>query len=121
MKPIVELPNFGSNLNHIEEFWNLCQVPRNYLQLLDAIANDLYSKIGTFPHIGRRFLNSANETLQIQKRVRRLLEQAKATLNGIEIREYLLDDYLVLYGVDADRVYLIAIKHHKQAGFYISI
>jgi hypothetical protein len=120
MKPIVELPNFGNNLDHIRDFWTICQVPKNYVKLMTAVTNEVYQTLVSFPQVGRQFVVSAPEDAHIQTRALELLARAKATLSGIEIREYILDDYLVLYGVDAQRIYLIAIKHHKQAGFSVA-
>jgi hypothetical protein len=86
---------------------------------LENITDELYPSLGSFPQMGRLFIpNSQNDT-QVHARALALLTRAQATLNGIEIREYLLGDYLVLYGIDAQRIYLIAIKHHKQAGFSV--
>ena len=34
-----------------------------------------------------------------------------------EFREYVMDDYLVLYVILASVAYLLAIKHHKQLSF----
>ena len=34
-----------------------------------------------------------------------------------EIREYVMTDYLLLYALVGDVIYLLAIKHHKQQSF----
>ena len=36
--------------------------------------------------------------------------------NG-ELREYLLDDYMVLYAQFGALIYLLAIRHHRQLSF----
>jgi hypothetical protein len=119
MLPIIVLPNFKQNLETIEQFWTVCQLPKQHLKLVSEIGNTLYVNLEGFPQIGRRFIADTSDDQHIQTRALVLLARARATLNGVEIREYLLGDYLVLYGVDELRIYLIAIKHHKQAGFSI--
>lgn len=119
MKQIVELPNFGVNLDHIHDFWKICQIDQNYFRLIEDVTHQMYSSLGAFPYMGRLFTVDSEADQQIQTRAIALLTRAKATLDGIEVREYLLEDYLVLYGVDQLRIYLIAIKHHKQSGFSI--
>ncbi len=120
MISVIAVPNFTQNLAMIAQFWTICQVPKQHLKLLGIIANTLYPNLESFPLIERVFTIDNPQDAYIQARALDLLARAKATLNGVEIREYVLDDYLVLYGVDAQRIYLIAIKHHKQAGFSVA-
>jgi hypothetical protein len=38
----------------------------------------------------------------------------------IEIREYVMTDYLLLYALAGEVIYLLAIKHQKQLAFAFS-
>jgi hypothetical protein len=119
MFPIFALPNFKQNLETIAQFWTVCQMPKQHLKLVGDIDSVLYPNLEGFPRIGRPFTAISSEDQHTRNRALALLTRAQATLGGIQIREYLLGDYLVLYGLDTQRIYLIAIKHHKQAGFSV--
>ncbi len=45
------------------------------------------------------------------KRLRRRLEQAD------DLREFIADDYLLLYLVRGERIMFLSIKHHRQLSF----
>ena len=45
------------------------------------------------------------------KRLRRRLEQAD------DLREFIADDYLILYLVRGERIIFLSIKHHRQLSF----
>jgi hypothetical protein len=38
-----------------------------------------------------------------------------------EVREYVMTDYLLLYALVGEVIYLLAIKHHKQLSFDIDL
>jgi hypothetical protein len=46
-----------------------------------------------------------------------IIRQLKAAIGRGEIREYILDEYLILYAIIGDVVYLLSIRHHRQLSF----
>jgi hypothetical protein len=70
--------------------------------------------LAQFPRAGRDFVirNPASP------KVAQAIEQVHALMGtDIELREYLLDDYLVLYAVRRRTLYLLTLRHHRQSGF----
>ncbi len=48
-------------------------------------------------------------------------EQARALLGSdIELREYILDDYLALYAIKGRTLHLLTLRHHRQSAFPFS-
>ena len=82
--------------------------------VLDRAAGFLPELLMRFPEAGRHFeprnLEGARVVV-LAARVRELLG------NTIELREYVLDDYLVLYAIHDRAVHLLALRHHRQDGF----
>ncbi|MCK7499957.1 MAG: type II toxin-antitoxin system RelE/ParE family toxin [Comamonadaceae bacterium] len=105
--------NFEANLAGIEAFWIETGAPRAYDALLDRLLDGVIPNLERFPKIGRPFL--ARPGLSAESRV--AIERLKARAGRAEIREYLIDDYLVLYALIAGTAYLLAIRHHRQLSF----
>jgi len=82
--------------------------------VLDRAAGFLPELLLRYPEAGRQFdprnLEGAR-VLALAARVRELLSDT------IELREYVLDDYLVLYAIDDRAVHLLTLRHHRQDGF----
>jgi hypothetical protein len=68
--------------------------------------------------MGRNFLQQRRptsvEALTQQEALQQQLAQIAAQA---ELREYLMQDYLVLYALVRDDVYLLSVRHHKQLSF----
>ncbi|MBN8727933.1 MAG: type II toxin-antitoxin system RelE/ParE family toxin [Xanthomonadales bacterium] len=82
--------------------------------LLDRTLHFLPRLLAEFPRAGRDFVvrNPASP------RVAEAAGQVRALLGtDIELREYILDDYLVLYAIRGRVVHLLALRHHRQSGF----
>ena len=76
------------------------------------------------PRIGRNFLQRQNESIEAQTRIQKLdalLITLGTDTERAEIREYVMTDYLLLYALVGDVIYLLAIKHHKQLSFDINL
>ena len=66
------------------------------------------------PRIGREFIAhnpEAPEVLAAWAAVRELLG------DDIELREYILEDYLALYAIHRGCIHLLTLRHHRQCGF----
>jgi len=113
--------NFEANLASIAAFWREREAPQAYALLLEDLGQTVISNLEQHPRLGRRFLARSPQSLEGRGRVASLQQR----LGGIDLREYLVGDYLILYGVDGEigaarpppSVYLLAIRHHRQLSF----
>ncbi len=113
-KPAVKLTaNFEANLASIEAFWIEAGAVHAYDRLLESLLDTVIPNLERFPRMGRPFL--ARPALSIESRA--LIERLKARIGRGEIRECLSDDYLILYALISDAVYLLSIRHHRQVSF----
>jgi plasmid stabilization system protein ParE len=83
-------------------------------RLLNQAYDDLPDLLMKFPRIGRDFLArnpEAPEARSAWNKTREFLG------DDIELREYLLGDYLVLYALHGKTIHLLTMRHHRQAGF----
>ncbi len=105
--------NLEANLAFIETFWIEADAPRSYDRLLDVLLESVIPNLEQFPQMGRPFLSRQAQSVESQA----LIERLKTRSGRGEIREYLMDDYLILYASIGDAVYLLSIRHHKQLSF----
>ena len=107
--------NFEQNLESIRDFLEDADVPEVFDKLLDRLFDGVFPVLEDYPDVGIDFLERqpASAELRMQwDRLRTRMAGAHATL-----REYIADDYLILYAVHSDMVSLLAIKHHRQLSF----
>jgi hypothetical protein len=105
--------NFEDNLATIEVFCAEESAPQVYDSLLDALLQRVIPNLERFPQMGASFLARQGRSVEGRVMIRRL----NAAIGRGEIREYLFEDYLVLYAIIDDTVYLLSIKHHRQLSF----
>ena len=109
--------NFEANLAEIETYWATNQFPQDYDRLLDELGASVITSIERFPGMGRPFVQRQPDTVEAVTRLEKLGKRlAKLDRTG-EFREYVMDDYQVLYLALETVAYLLAIKHHKQLSF----
>lgn len=108
--------NFERNLAQIGAFLAETDSPSGYDKLIDALAGTVVPNLERYPRIGRLFLERAAESIEGQERMAALKKMRDAG----ELREYVAGDYLILYALLADTIYLLAIKHHRQLSFDIA-
>lgn len=105
--------NFSTNLTDIEAF--LGSEGRSvYKRLLNRLFTESIPTLCRFPQSGRPFLNHAIKSTKakaLTKDLRRLLGK------GGEVREYIMDEHLILYLVRRDKVVFLSVKHHRQLSF----
>lgn len=121
---IRETTNFASNLTDIEAYWDDCQFPEGNLKLLKELNEPVMPNLERHPRLGRNFLRRQTPSVETQSRLQKL-EALLATLGtdteSAEIREYVMTDYLLLYALVGEVIYLLAIKHHKQLSFVLDL
>ena len=115
MRFTVELTaNFESNLDSIKTFFDEQSEPRAFAHLLNHLFDELIPNLQTFPQMGRNFLQQPVRSLAAKAKLRKLkIAMGKDT----QIREYIADDYLILYAIRESAIYLLSIRHHRQLSF----
>jgi plasmid stabilization system protein ParE len=105
--------NFSTNLTAIEEFLG-SHGGRALHRFLDRFFDDVIPTLCRFPQSGRSFLTRAVRSTKANARAKEL---RKFLAKGDALREFVMDDYLVLYLVRRGQVIFLAVKHHRQLSF----
>lgn len=105
--------NFAANLDNIRVFLDP-EGKASFQRLLGRLFDDIVPTLCRFPQSGRLFLAHPIRSVESQA----LLDRLKALLRkGDELREFIVDDYIVLYLIRQNRLIFLAIKHHYQLSF----
>lgn len=105
--------NFSANLTGIETFLGR-EGASAFTRLLDRLFEDIIPTLCRFPESGRAFLAHpvrSAEAKALVKKVRHRLQP------GETLREFVVDDYLVLYLVRGGSLLFLSVKHHRQLSF----
>lgn len=105
--------NFSENLAAIRIFLG-AEGRARFERLLDRLFEDLVPTLCRFPRSGRAFLAHPIRSLEARTAVRRLTSRLRP---GDDLREFLLDEYLLLYLLRDARVIFLAIQHHRRLSF----
>jgi len=105
--------NFSTNLTAIEEFLG-SHGSRALHRFLDRLFDDVIPTLCRFPQSGRSFLTRAVRSTKANAQAKEL---RKLLAKGDDLREFVMDDYLVLYLVRRGQVIFLAVKHHRQLSF----
>lgn len=119
---ILKTANYSANLDRIEDYWHACQFPLGNDRLLDELADIVVVHLQNHPRLGRNFLQRQTQSVATQARLEKLnalLATLGTDIERAEIREYVMTDYLLLYALMGNVIYLLAIKHHKQLSFIL--
>jgi plasmid stabilization system protein ParE len=105
--------NFAANLDSVRLFLEP-EARAAFRRLLDRLFDDIVPTLCRFPQSGRPLLNHPVRSVEAQA----LADRLRASLRrGDDLREFVVDDYIVLYLVRGIRLYFLAIKHHRQLSF----
>lgn len=105
--------NFSRNLEEIRRFLEPAG-PTPFDKLLDRLFDDVVPALARFPRSGRDFLKhrvGSQEAAVLSRKLRARLKR------GDDLREFVFDEYLLLYLVRSSEIVLLAIKHHRQLSF----
>lgn len=99
-KRVVKLTaNFERNLVDIERFLIEVEAPRAYDALLDELLGTVIRNLERFLGMGRPFLARAARSVEVANALDALRAKLSALTPDAEaLREYIMDNYLVLYG-----------------------
>lgn len=112
VKPVFS-ENFADNLDHIREFLETGGAV-TFNRMLDRLFDDVIPLLCEFPGSGRDFFaagTGSQETLASLQRLKRALKK------GDKLREFVMDEYLLLYAIRKELIIFLAIKHHRQLSF----
>lgn len=109
--------NFEANLEAIDAYWLARELPQCYGQLLNTLSDTVIPNLERFPDIGRPFLARQPTSVEAVNRIENLNAQLERLHTITDIREYIMDDYLLLYATTAKTIYLLSIRHHRQLSF----
>lgn len=105
--------NFSESLDAIRIFLG-AEGRERFERLLDRLFEDLVPTLCRIPQSGRAFLAHPIRSVEARAAIRRL----KGLLRpGDDFREFILDEYLLLYLVRDAQIIFLAIKHHHQLSF----
>jgi plasmid stabilization system protein ParE len=104
--------SFIERLESIEAYLGEAGATQVYDALLDTLRRTVIPNLRRFPRIGRRYLDSPPQSAEAMAQLAALPPGAADSL-----REYLHGDYLVLYALTEETVYLLSISHHRQLSF----
>ena len=105
--------NFAANLDSVRLFLGP-EGRAAFGRLLGRLFDDIVPTLCRFPQSGRPLLNHAVRSVE----ARALADRLQASLRkGDDLREFIVDDYIVLYLIRTRRLYFLAIKHHRQLSF----
>ncbi len=114
--PVKLTENFERNLETIEAFWSEREFPAGYDRLLDELVENVVPNLEQFPMMGAPFLSRPTTSVEALSRQGQLKDRLARFATG-ELREYLLQDYLILYAHIESTIYLLSIRHHRQLSF----
>jgi len=106
--------NFDKNLADIRRFLEEQQAPREFRSLIEALFDTVIPNLERFPEMGVDFLAKAPQSTEGLMRMKTLKQRLG---KNTSLREYISGDYLVLYALRGDNLYLLSIRHHRQLSF----
>jgi len=106
--------NFERNLEEIRRFLDAADAKAAFGLVIEDLFDTVIPNLEAFPEIGRDFL--ARSPLSVEGQA--LREKAiRVAGKRWRLREYITDDYVILYAVGESALALIAIKHHLRLSF----
>ncbi len=105
--------NFANNLEAIRLFLQP-EGEAAFHRLLDRLFDDIVPTLCRFPRSGRQFLSHPARSLEADTLVRRLQGLLR---QEDDLREFVVEDYLLLYLHRGGQLIFLAIKHHRQLSF----
>ncbi len=105
--------NFSANLLAIKAFLG-SEGHKPFQRFLDRLFDDIVPQLCRFPKSGRSFLAHTIHSSEAKS----LAKKLPTRLNrGDDLREYILDEYLLLYLLRGNHLVFLSVKHHRQLSF----
>lgn len=109
--------NFERNLEEIEKFLRDAEASDAYDGLLNELLETVIPNLERFPAMGRSFMDRPIRSVETTSGIDILQAKLDKIGRNAEIREYVLQHYLMLYALCGKDIFLLAIRHHKQLSF----
>ena len=106
--------NFERNLEEIEQFLIDAEAAPAYDGLLDELLETVIPNLERFPAMGPSFMARPLLSVETSNGIDVLQAKLGKIDGNAEIREYVLQNYLLLYAFTGKEIFLLAIRHHKQ-------
>jgi plasmid stabilization system protein ParE len=106
--------SFADKLDDIERFLEEQDAQAAFDRLMETLFESVVPNLERFPEMGRDFLARQPRSIEGLDRLARLIERLGA---GVTVREYITGDYLVLYAVRGEDLFLLSIRHHAQLSY----
>ena len=109
--------NFERNLEEIEQFLIDAEAAPAYDGLLDELLETVIPNLERFPAMGPSFMARPLLSVETSNGIDGLQAKLGKIDGNAEIREYVLQNYLLLYAFTGKEIFLLAIRHNKQLSF----
>ena len=109
--------NFVHKLEEIEQLLIDENAAPAYDVLIDDLLETVVSNLERFPAMGQSFIDRPLRSVETSNGIDMLRDKLGKIDRNSEIREYVLQDYLLLYTLTGTEILLLAIRHHKQLSF----
>jgi hypothetical protein len=109
--------NFERNLERIRAFLSDAGAGQAFDALIEGLDARVVPAIERFPDIGASFAAKAPLSREGQVLFERMVALAGP---NAEVRQLIEGDYIVLYLVRGDSVFLLSIRHHRELSFDFS-
>ena len=106
--------NFERNLVEIRDFLASLGAAPAFEALVDRLASERVPTLEQFPQLGADFTTRAPLSLDGQALFERLIKLAGPST---ELRQLIEGDFVLLYLVRGDSLFLLSIRHHRQLSF----
>ena len=105
--------NFATNLDGIRAFLG-ADGREAFGRLCQRVFDEIVPSLCRFPHSGRPLFDAAVRSRAAGVLVQKLQKRLRP---GDELREFIVDDYVLLYLSRGRTVFFLAIKHQRQLSF----
>jgi hypothetical protein len=105
--------NFSDNLLAIQTFLG-AEGLKPFQRFLDRLFDDIVPQLYRFPKSGRSFLAHTIHSSEATSLTKKLYTRLN---HNDDLREYIIDEYLVLYLLRNKQIVFLSVKHHHQLSF----
>ena len=88
--------------------------------MVEELSERVLPVLDRHPRMGRRFMARLPTSVQAQVSHETLRVRLARQGPDADLREYVMDGYLILYLVTGERLELLSIRHHRQLAFDLS-
>lgn len=112
--PVRATTNFRRCLERIEAFLEEAQAGAEFDALVDRLVDEIVPALARFPELGADFLGRAPLSAEGKALFAKVASLAGAQTS---VRQFVTGDYILLYAVRKEAVYLLALRHHRELSF----